>query len=81
MSSHLSVISSTVSSSRRNSHAGCLWQLDTMMSRSMCRYTHDVPKVTIIHLAFLKAEEAAAKEVLALRRNSSGDFLVNEPWW
>ena len=22
-----------------------------------------------------------AKEVLALRRNSSGDFLVNEPWW
>ena len=36
----------------------------------MCRYTHDVPKVTIIHLVFLKAEEAAAKEVLALRRNS-----------
>ena len=31
---------------------------------------YDVPKVTIIHLAFLKVEEAAAKEVLALRRNS-----------
>ena len=44
----------------------------------MCRYTHDVPKVTIIHLAFLKAEDNGS--VARLRPDCmSGPYRVGIP--